>query len=39
MVLLTLRRIEIFPVKSLGGVTLQDVTLLPSGVSFRLAII
>jgi uncharacterized protein len=31
MVLPTLSRIEIFPVKSLDGVVLQDVTLLPSG--------
>jgi MOSC N-terminal beta barrel domain len=31
MVLPTLSRIEIFPVKSLDGVVLQDVTVLPSG--------
>jgi uncharacterized protein len=31
MVLPTLSRIEIFPIKSLDGVTLQGVTLLPSG--------
>jgi uncharacterized protein len=31
MVLPTLSRIEIFPVKSLDGVTLHDVTVLPSG--------
>lgn len=31
MVLPTLSRIEIFPVKSLDGVTLQEVTVLPSG--------
>jgi uncharacterized protein YcbX len=31
MVLPTLSPIEIFPVKSLDGVTLQAVTVLPSG--------